>query len=71
MFIIAWFPGGSDNNESACNAEDPGSIPGMGWSPGEGDDYPLQYPCLENLMDTGAWQATVYGVTKSRAQLSD
>ena len=40
MFIIEWFPGGSDNKESACNAEDPGSIPGMGRSPGEGDDYP-------------------------------
>ena len=44
--------------ESAHNAGDPGSIPGSGWSPGEGNDNPLQYSCLENPMDRGAWQAT-------------
>ena len=47
-------PDGSDGKESACNAGDPGSIPGMGKSPGEGNDYPLQYPYLENLIDRGA-----------------
>ena len=51
--------------ESACNAGDPGSIPGSGGSPGEGNGYPLQYSCLENSMDRGTWQATVHGVTKS------
>ena len=52
--------------ESACKAGDPGSIPGSGRSPGEGNGNPLQYPCLENPMDGGAWQATYYGVAKSR-----
>ena len=60
------FPGDSDGKESACNVGDPGSIPGLGRSPGEGSDNPLQYSCLENSMDRGAWQATVHGVTKSR-----
>ena len=59
------FPGGSDGKESACNAGDPGSIPGSGRSPGEVNGYPLQYSCLENPMDRRAWQATVHGVTKS------
>ena len=45
------FPWGSDDKESACNEEDPGSIPGSGRSSGEGHDYPLQYSCLENSMD--------------------
>jgi hypothetical protein len=56
---------------SAYNAGDLGSIPGLGRSPGEGNGNPLQYFCLENPMDGGAWQATVHGVTKSRTQLSD
>ena len=47
--------------KSACNAGDPGSIPGLGRSPGEGNGNPLQYSCLENPMDRGAWQATVHG----------
>ena len=51
--------------DSACSAGDPGSIPGLGRSPGEGNGNSLQYSCLENLMDGGAWQATVHGVTKS------
>ena len=55
-----------DSKESACNAEDPGSIPGLGRFPGEGNGYPLQYSCLEDSMDRGAWWATVHGVTKSR-----
>ena len=46
------------------------SIPGSGWSPGEGNGSPLQYSCLENSMDRGAWQATVHGVTKSQIWLS-
>ena len=52
---IGGFPGGSDGEASACNAGDPGSIPGLGRSPGEGNGNPLQYPCLENPMDRGAW----------------
>ena len=58
------FPGGSHNKESACNARDPGLTPGLGRSPGEGNGYPLQHSCLENSMDSGAWQATVHAVTK-------
>ena len=59
--------GGSDGKESACNVGDPSSIPGLGRSPEEGIDYPLQYSCLENTMDRGAWWVTVHGVAKSRA----
>ena len=55
---------GSDSKESACNAGDPGSIPGLRRSPGEGNGNPLQYPCLENPMDRRAWWATVHGVAK-------
>ena len=51
------YTGGSNGKESACNAGDLGSIPGAGRSPGEGNVYPLQYPCLENSMDRGAWWA--------------
>ena len=58
------FPGGSDGKESACNAGDPGLIPGSGRSPAGGSGYLLQYSCLENTMDTGAWWATVHGVTE-------
>ena len=65
------FPGGSDVKESAHNAGDPGLIPGSGRSPGEGNGNPLQYSCLENSMDRGAWWAIVHGITKSQAQLSD
>ena len=49
----------------------PGSIPGLGRSPEEGDGNPLQYAYLENSMDRGAWQATVQGVTKCRTRLRD
>ena len=59
------FPGSSDGKESACNAGDPGSIPGSGRSSGEGNGNPLQYSCLENPMDRGAWQVTPHGVAKS------
>ena len=65
------FPGGSEDKASACNAGDPGSMPGLGRSPGEGNGNPLQYSCLENPMDRGAWQATVHRVAKSQTQLSD
>ena len=65
------FPGGSDGKESACNAGDLLSVPGWGRSPGEGNANPLQYSCLENSMDRGAWWATVHGVTKNWTRLSD
>ena len=65
------FPGGSEVKASACNAEDLGLIPGSGRSPGEGNGNPLQYSCLENPMDGGAWWATVHGVAKSWTRLSD
>ena len=65
-------PGGSDSSkESTCNGGDPGSIPGLGRSPGEGNGNPVQYSCLMNSMDREALRATVYGVTKSQTQLSD
>ena len=64
-------PGGSEGKASACNAGDPGSIPESGRSPGEGNGSPLQYSCLENPMDRGAWQATVHGVAKSQTRLND
>ena len=57
--------------ESACQAGDMGFIPGSGRPPGEGNSNPLQYSCLGNPMDRGAWQATVLGVTESWTQLSD
>ena len=65
------FPCSSVDKESACSAGDLGLIPGLGRSPGEGNGNPLQYPCLENLLDRGAWWAAVNGVAKSRARLSD
>jgi len=54
---------------NAGNTGDTASIPGLGTFPGEGHDNPLQYSCLENPMDRGAWQDTVYRVAKSQAQL--
>ena len=64
------FPGGTDGKESACNVGDLGLIPGLGRSTGEGNGNPLQYSCLENSMDKGAWQSTAHGVTKSWTRLS-
>ena len=60
------FSCGSEVKVSACNAEDQGSIPGLGRSPGEGNGNPLQYSCLENPMNGGAWWATVHRVAESR-----
>ena len=80
MFLVFWgllcvcvkkTPGGSDGKESACNVGDPGSIPVLERSSGEGSGNPLQYPCLENPMDRGAWRATRHGVAKSQTRLSD
>jgi len=66
MYSICWAsPDGSDGKESACNAGDQGSIPGLRKLPGEGNGYACQNSCLENSMDRGAWQATVHEVTKS------
>ena len=65
------FPGSSDGKVSAYNAGDPGSIPRLGRSSGEGNGNPLQYSCLENPMDGRVWLAIVHGVAKSRTWLSD
>ena len=65
------FPSGSDGKDSACNAGDPNSIPGLGGSPVEGNGNPLQYSCLENSMDRGDWWAMVHGIAKSQTRLSD
>ena len=67
--ISLGFPGDSVSKESACKAEHLGLIPGLGRFPGEGNGYPFQYSCLGNLMDRGAWQATVHWVAKSQTQL--
>ena len=69
--LLLCFPGASDHKESACSAGDPDFILGSGRSPGEGNGNPLQYSCLENPMDRGAWQATVHGVAKNWTQLND
>ena len=58
------FPCSSVGKEPVCNAGDPGSIRGLGTSPGGGHGNPLQYSCLENPMDRGAWQATVHGLAR-------
>ena len=63
--------GGSDGKESTCCVGDLSSIPGLGNSPGEGNGNPLQYSCLENPMDRGVCWATIHGIAKSRAQLSN
>ena len=66
------FPSGSEVKVSACNVGGLGSVPGLGRSPGEGNDDPLQYSCLENPMDGGAWWVTlVHGVAKSQTWLSN
>ena len=65
------FPGDSEVKASASNVGDLGLIPGSGRSPGEGNGNPLQYSCLDNPMDRGAWSATVHGAAKSQTRLSN
>ena len=60
------FRGGSDGKESTCNAGDLGLILGLGRSPGGGHENPLQYPCMENPTDRGAWRATVHSIAESQ-----
>ena len=71
LYVNLRFPGGSEVKASACDGGHLGSIPGSGRSPGEGNGNPLQYSCLGNPMDAGAWWPTVHGVTMSLTQLSD
>ena len=71
LMPLLGFPGGSEVKASACNAGDLDSIPRSGRSPGEGNGNSLQYSCLENPMDRGAWWATVHGVAKRWTRLSD
>ena len=68
---VSCVPAGSEGKASACNVGDLGLIPGLGRSSGEGNGNPLQYSCLENPMDRGAWWATIHGVAKSRTRLSN
>ena len=65
LYLLSGFPDGSEGKESTCSTGDLGLILGLGRSPGEGNGNPLQYSCLENPMDRGAWWATVYGVAES------
>ena len=71
-YFWSWFSGagGSGVKNLPANEEDVGLIPGLGRSPGEGNDNPLQYSCLENSTDRGAWWATVHGVAKNWTRLS-
>ena len=64
LIMVMGFPGDSDGKESVCSAGDPGSIPRLGRSPGEGNGNSLRYSFLENPMDRGAWLTKVHGVTK-------
>ena len=70
LLVSKGFPDHSDSEESVCKAGDPGLIPRLGRSPVEGNGNPLQYSCLENLMDRGEWQATVHVVTRVRHNLA-
>ena len=71
MYSLKHFPGGSDSKESTCNVGGLCLIPGLGRSPGGGHGNPLQYSCLENPMDRGAWRATSHEVAKSWTWLSN
>ena len=71
IYYCSVFSYSSVGKESACNAEDLGSIPGLGRHLGEGNGYPSQYSCLENSIDRGVWWAIVYGVAKNQTQLSE
>ena len=64
MRLYVFFPGGSESKESAFNAGDPGSIPGLGRSPEEGNGNPLQYSCLENPMDCSLPASSVHGIAR-------
>ena len=66
---LSGFPGGSDDKESACNSGDPGSIRGLGRSPGEGNGSPIQYSYLDNPMDRGTWRATVHAAAAAAKSL--
>ena len=70
LYVVMGFPDGSTVKNPPANSGDMGSIPRLGRCPGEGSGNPLQYCCLGNPMDRGAWQATVHGVTKSQTRLS-
>ena len=61
---LRMFPNVSEGKQSACNVGDPGLLPGSGRSPGKGNGYSLQYSCLGNLIDRGAWRATVHGAIR-------
>ena len=69
LYVLYIFPDDLDGKEYACNMGDPGLIPGWKRSPGEGNDNPLHYSCLENLRGRGACSAALYGVTQSWARL--
>ena len=71
ILVTLGFPGGSVVKNLPAKAGDVSLTPGLGRSPGGGNGNPLQYSCLENSMDRGAWWATVHGSQKSRTQLSD
>ena len=71
ILYILGFPSGCDDKVFACNAGDPGSIPGSGTSPGEGNGNPLQYPCQEDSSNSGAWRTTVHDVAKSWTRRSN
>ena len=71
IFHLSYFPEGSHSKESGCNAGDPSLVPESGRFPGEGDGYPLQYSCLENLMDRRTWWPAVHGIAEGSARLSD
>ena len=66
LIMAQGFPGGSEGKVPACNAGHLGSIPESGRSPGGANGNSLQYSCLENPMDRGAWQVTVHGITKNQ-----
>ena len=70
IITVIVMPRSSVSKESACSVGDPGLIPGLGRSPGEGNGNPLQCSCLENSMDREAWRATVHGVAKVRHDLA-
>ena len=71
ILVTLGFPGGSVVKNLPAKAGDVSLTPGLGRSPGGGNGNPLQYSCLENPMDRGAWRSTVHGSQKSRTQLSD